>query len=147
MLIHEERAEYHWLIRMIFLIPVGLFIASVVFAGKNDYEASLVLLAEAALFTLIFYFIIPRKYQIFQDRLTIVLGRPFAINIPLTTIKEARRSSGFKAFVYAGVRFATSPRHVVEIARSRGMSYVISPRNDDYFLDVLNQTIKESKNA
>ena len=141
MLIHEEKAEYDSWIRLIFIIPIGLFLAAIIFASKQDLEVSLVLFGEAALFTLILYFVLPRRYQIYQDKLRIVLGKPLAINIPLATIKEARHSSGFKAFIYFGVRFATSSRHVLEIVRRRGLNYVISPQNSELFLDQLNQAV------
>ena len=141
MLIHEEKAEYDSWIRLILIIPIGLFLAAIIFASKQDLEVSLVLFGEAALFTLIFYFVLPRRYQIYQDKLRIVLGAPLAINIPLSTIKEARHSSGFKAFFYFGVRFATSSRNVLEIVRRRGLNYVISPQNSEFFLDQLNQAV------
>ena len=141
MLIHEEKAEYDSWIRLIFIIPLGLFVASVIFAGRQDFEPSLVLLGEAVLFVLILYFVFPRRYQLYQDRLRIVLGAPLAINIRLSTIKQARHSSGSRAFFYPGVRFATSSRSVVEIVRRRGINYVISPKNSDSFLAQLNQAI------
>ncbi|MFC1945225.1 hypothetical protein ACFLWF_00560 [Chloroflexota bacterium] len=85
----------------------------------------------------------PRKLQIYDDKLRIVLGAPLAVNIPLSTIKEARHSSGVKAYMYGGVRFATSSRYVTEIVRKKGINYVISPQNGDIFLDHLNRTIKD----
>jgi hypothetical protein len=141
-LIHEEKGEIAPWFKLIFLIPLGLFIGGIVSAFTSELEAFLVLLGEAVLFTAIFYFIVPRKYQIHQDKLRIVLGSPLAINIPLTTIKEARHSSGAKAYAFSGIRLATSTRSVIEIIRSRGMNYVISPQNGDVFLEQLNLVLK-----
>ena len=70
------------------------------------------------------------------------MGTPFTINIPLSTIKEVRHSSGVKAYEYSGIRFSTSSRYVVEIVRSKGMNYVISPQNGNLFLEQLSQAIK-----
>ena len=142
LLIHEEKAEYNSWLKLIFILPAGLFIAAIVFVFNQDLESFLVLLGEAVLFTLIFYFIMPRKYQIYQDKLRIILGTPFTINIPLSTIKEVRHSSGVKAYEYSGIRFSTSSRYVVEIVRSKGMNYVISPQNGNLFLEQLSQAIK-----
>jgi len=91
---------------------------------------------------LLFHAILPRRYQIFQDKVRIALGRPFAFNIPLSTIREARSASGSKAFAYRGLRFATSSRSVVEIIRHKGWNVVISPANRDLFLEQLAQALR-----
>jgi hypothetical protein len=142
-LIHEEKAEYDQWLKVLYIIPLGLLVGAIILASYHDMEAFLALLGEAIVVTLIFYFVMPRKYQIFQDKVNIVLGSPFTISIPLTTIKEAKHSKGSKAYVYSGVRFATSSRYVVEIVRNKGMNYVISPQNGDLFLEQLNQAIKD----
>jgi hypothetical protein len=141
-LIHEEKAEYDQWLKVLYIIPLGLLIGAIIFASYHIMDAFLALLGEAILVSLIFYFVMPRKYQIFQDKLNIVLGAPFNISVPLITIKEARHSKGNKAYVYSGIRFATSSRYVLEIVRNKGMNYVISPQNGDLFLEQLNQAIK-----
>ena len=85
----------------------------------------------------------PRRYQIFQDRLKIVLGNPFALSIPFSIIKEVRPVSGSSTFAYWGIRLATSSKSVVEIVRSKGWNVVISPANRDMFLDQLTQALKD----
>ena len=142
MLIHEEKAAYDVWIKLVFLIPVGLVIGAVILLVADESLGSLVMFIDAVFLFLLFYFIMPRKYQIYEDRIKIVLGTPFAVNIQLSSIKEIRRVSGSKAFIYSGVRFATSARCVVEIVRRTGMNYVVSPQNGDVFLDILNQVIK-----
>ncbi len=142
MILHEEPAAYDSWLKLLVLIPAGLVIGAIFLAYSKEYEGFFVLIGEGAFFVLLFYFILPRKYQIYQDKLKLVLGKPFVINIPLSTIKEVRHSSGVKAFVYSGVRFATSSGYVVEVVRSKGMNYVISPKNGDIFLEQLNQAIK-----
>lgn len=86
--------------------------------------------------------ILPRRFQIFEDRLRILLGGPFAINIPFANIAEAKPASGRKATIYSGLRLATSSYHVVEIIRKKGLNLVISPAHDDMFLEQLNQARK-----
>jgi hypothetical protein len=87
----------------------------------------------------LFKAVLPRRFQIFEDRLRILLGGPLAINIPLSNIAEAKTAAAGKTFIYNGIRLATSSRHVVEIVRKQGMNLVISPAHDDMFLDQLNQ--------
>ena len=144
-MIHEEQAEYSYWLRILFLIPAGLIIGAIVFAYNHDYEGFLFLIGESAFFVLLFYAIMPRKYLIYQDKLRIVLGKPFGMNIPYSTIKEVKHSSSIKAFIFGGIRFATSTRYIVEIARNKGMNYVISPQKGDTFIEQLNQAIRGGK--
>jgi hypothetical protein len=142
MQLYEEPAEYAYWLRLLYLIPVGLVIGAIILAYIQEYEGFWVLILEGIFLTLLFYFIMPRKYQIYQDKLRIALGGPVGINIPFSTIKEVKHSTGSKAWVYPGVRFATSTKYVLEIIRNRGMNYVISPHNGEIFLEQLNYAIK-----
>ena len=142
MILHEEQAEYSYWPRLLFLIPVGLIIGAIIFAYNHDYEGFLFLIGESAFFVLLFYFIMPRRYQIYQDKLRIVLGNPLVINIPYSTIKEVKHSSSIKAFLFGGIRFATSTRYIVEIVRNKGLNYIVSPQNGDIFVEHLNQAIR-----
>lgn len=147
MILHEETAEYDYWLRFLFLIPFGLVIAAIFLGNAKEYEGFFVLIVEGAFFVVLFYFITPKRYQIYQDKLKIVLGTPFSINIPLSTIKEVKRAKGSKAFVYGGIRFATSSRSVVEVVRNRGMNYIISPKNADIFIEQLRLAIEsQSRN-
>ena len=124
--IYETPFEYASATKLLYLLPLGFFAGAFVAAYYREFEGVLFLVIEGLFLALLFYFIMPRKLEIHRDKLRIVLGSPFAINIALSTIKEAKRTSGTKAFVYSGVRFATSSKYVIEIVRNRGMSYVIS---------------------
>jgi hypothetical protein len=145
LIIYEGKADYASWFWVIFIIPAGLFIGAVVAALSLESEASLFLVIEGCFLALLFNFIMPRKYQIYSDRLRIVLGSPFGINIPLSTIKEVKSGSGAKAIVYSGVRFATSTRNVIEIVRNKGMNYVISPQNSNTFIEQLNYALTEQR--
>jgi hypothetical protein len=147
MILHEEKAQYDYWLRFLFLIPFVLVIVAILLANTKEYEGFFVLIGDSAFFVLLFYFITPRRYQIHQDKLRIVLGTPFSINISLSTIKEVKQAKGSKAFVYNGIRFATSSRSVVEIVRNRGMNYVISPKNEDIFIEQLKLSIEGKNNS
>ena len=147
MVIYEAPAEYVFWYKLLYIIPIGLFVGVVITAFNLEYEASLVLVCEGIFFVLLFYSIMPRRYQIFHDRLRIVLGTPFGINIPLSTIKEVRHSSGMKAFVYSGIRFAASTKNVIEIVRNKGFNYVISPKNGEVFKEYLDVAMKEETHS
>ena len=118
-----------------FTLVLGITLLSVDLAG------AWIVFGVTAFDALLFHAVLPRRYQIFQNRVRIVLGCPFAVNIPLSTIKEARSASGSKAFAYWGIRFATSSRSVVDIIRHKGWNIVISPANKDLFLEQLAQAL------
>ena len=144
MLIHEESAEYASWFKLLILIPIGLVIAGVVLSLTRGSEASGFpgSIVVAILVILLYYFLIPRRYQIYNDKLKIVLGHPFAIDIPLSTIKEVKHNPGTKALFAPRVRFFTSTKYVVEVVRNKGLNYVISPKNGEIFLKQLNQAIE-----
>lgn len=113
----------------IVLVPVDLVGAWVMF-GVTLFDA------------LLFNLVLPRRLQVFNDRIRIVLGRPLVFNIPLSTIREVRPTSYSRAFAYRGFRFATSSRSVVEIVRSKGWNVVVSPANKEQFLGHVTQALK-----
>ena len=141
-LIFEDIPKYDlWLKLLLISILAITFILGIIFIYQ-DTEAAIVMFGITLFDALLFKAIFPRRFQIFEDRLIILLGGPFNINIPLSNISEAKPASGRKLFFYWGSRFATSTQHVVEIIRKKGLNLVISPRNDDMFLEQLNQALQ-----
>lgn len=120
---------------VVLFVVIGIVL---LFEGLED---ALISLGVAVFYALLFKLIMPQRFQIYSDRVRIVLGGPFAWNIPLQTIKEAHSVPGWKAFGYNGVRFATSSRGVVEITRRKGCNVVISPSNKEFFLEQLNKAL------
>ena len=142
-LIYEDTAEYDVWLKLIlgsilsFTLLLGVYLLSV------DRTGALICFGVTVFDALLFYAILPQRYQIWTGRVRIVLGRPFSVNIPLLTIKEARPVSGVKAFAYRGVRFATSSRTAVETARHHGWNFVISPSNRELFLERLSEALED----
>ena len=145
-LLYEDTAAYDLWLKLLlggilaFTLVMGFFLLSV------DRAGAYIFLGVTVFDALLFYAILPQRYQIWTDRVRIVLGRPLAVNIPMATIREARSAIGSKAFVYWGVRFATSSKNVVEIVRHRGLNFVISPSNRDLFLERLAEALKTPGN-
>ncbi len=138
-LIYEDTPKYDLWLKLILGGVLALtFILGIVFIYQ-DTEAAIAMFGITLFDALLFMLILPRRYQIFEDRLKILLGGPFTINILFSNIEEAKSASGRKAFVYRGIRLATSFSYVVEIVRKKGLSLVISPGNGDMFLEQLNQ--------
>jgi len=145
-LIYEDTPNYDLWLKLILGGVLALtFILGIIFLYQ-DTEAAIAMFGITLFDALLFKAILPRRYQIFEDRLKILLGGPFAINISLSNIEEAKPASGSKAFAYGGLRFATSSRNVVEIVRKKGLNLVISP-SDQTFLEQLNQARQMMANS
>ena len=144
-LLHEDTPEYDSWLKLIlgsvlsFTLLLGVYLLNV------DKEGAYIAFSVTVFDALLFYAILPQHYQIWTDRVRIVLGRPFAVNFPLATIKEVRPAPGIKAFAYRGLRFATSSKRVVEIVRHRGWNFVISPGNRELFLERLGEALRAQK--
>ena len=108
----------------------------------EETEDAFVIFGVTIFDALSFRLVMPQRYQVYSDKVRIVLGWPLAWNIPFTTIKEVRSASGAKAFAYNGVRFATSSKGIVEIIRSKGCNAVISLSNKEIFLEQVSRAMK-----
>jgi len=138
-LIHEDIPRYDPWIKMVLGGVLALtFILGIVFLFR-DLEAALAMFGITLFDALLFKVILPSRFQVFEDRLVVVLGGPLAISIPFSNLEAARPVAGEKAFIYWGIRFATSSRGVVEIVRKKGLNLVISPANREAFLEQLYQ--------
>ena len=109
----------------------------------EDRVGALVMFGITIFDALLFKVILPQRFQIFEDRVRIVLGGPFAITLRFSNIREVKRAPAIKASAYWGIRLATSSKYVLEIVRKKGLSLVISPTTGDVFLEQLNQARKK----
>ena len=141
-LLHEDTPEYDTWLKLILGSVLSFTLLLGVYLLYVDRTGAYITFGVTVFDALLFYAILPQRYQIWTDRVRIVLGRPFAVNFPLGTISEARPAPGIKAFAYRGLRFATSSRTVVEIVRHRGWNLVISPSNRELFLERLTEALK-----
>jgi len=103
------------------------------------------MISGSLLIMFLFYLVLPKKYQIFEDKLKILLGWPLHIDLSLANISDSQITTGRKVFAYWGIRFATSSKSVVEIIRKRGLNIVISPSNALLFVDRLNEACKQQQ--
>ena len=138
-LLYHDRPKYDIWLKLV----VGGTLAITILPGIAfiylSAELAWTMLALTIFDGLLFYAIIPRRFQLFEDRLRIVLGRPFALNVPYNVIREVRPASPDEAFVYWGLRFATSTKNLIEIVRNKGLNMVISAGDKNIFLEQLEQ--------
>lgn len=101
--------------------------------------------ASALTFGLL-YLLIPRRYEVFADRMAVVfVWRRW--EIPYETIESVRAAAQLYAYAYIGVRFATAPSQSVEVRRVRSSllrrpNLIISPQGRDEFVRVLQQALE-----
>jgi len=143
--LYEDRARYdYWLRLILFGIPLILLTIGIILIPEDRKGA--IAMFSGSLFTiLLFYLVLPKKYQIFKDKLKIVLGWPLYVGLSLVNISDSQITSGRKVFAYWGIRLATSTKSVVEIIRKRGLNIVISPNNGSLFVDRLNEACKQKQ--
>ena len=141
-LVYEDTPRYDFLLKLILGGVLALTFILGVILFFEDIRVAWVMFGVTLFDALLFKAILPRRFQIFEDRLKILLGGPFSINILLSNIAEVKSASSREVFAYWGIRFATSTSNVVEVVRKKGLNLIISPRNDDMFLEQLNQALQ-----
>ena len=141
-MIYEDTPKYDLWLKLILGGVLALTLILGVIFIYRDTEAAIAMFGITVFDALLFKAILPRRFQIFEDRLKILLGGPFSINILLSNIAEVKPASSRKVFAYWGIRFATSTSNVVEIVCKKGLNLIISPRNGDMFLEQLNQALQ-----
>lgn len=146
-LLYEDTARYDFWLKVILGSILVLTLVTGVVLLFEDITGALAMFGITLFDALLFKTILPQRFQIFEDRLIIALGSPFAINIPFSNIRDVRSASGSKAFVYWGLRFATSSHGIVEIVRKKGLNLIISPANAETFLEQLNQALGTASNS
>jgi hypothetical protein len=120
-------------------------LAALSITGAMPLWGGLLTLAGPVFVVVLIWAILPRRFEIYDDRL--VMAFPlWRYDIALDTIALARPASWWQSYGYAGVRFATAPSKAVELRR-RGRTFlsrpnmVISPADRELFLAELNAAL------
>lgn len=141
-LIYEVAARYDRVQIVLLAIIIAATLAPAIVLLFYDLTGAAAMFGATLLDVLIIHFVFPRRYQVFNTKLRIVLGWPLNWDIKLSTIKEARPAPGISTWVYGGVRLATSSATAVEIVRRKGMGVIISPSDRETFLERLNDAVR-----
>ena len=130
-----------WIVVLLASILAWTLILGVVMVFIGEGEAAWTLFIVTGFDALLFWGVLPRRYEVWLDRFRIVLGGPFAINLSLANIAEVRLANTTDTMVYWGVRFATSIRTPVEIRRRRGLNFIVSPQDQQELIDRLQEAL------
>lgn len=139
--LYETGAAFDMWLKWLIAATVAITLIPGIVLLSMQPVISWVFIGTTAFDALLFHGILPRRFQVFENRLRIVLGQPFAFNVPFDTIRGVRTAERSLAYVYWGLRLATSARHIVEIDRSSGLSMVISPSDREMFIGQLTQAL------
>jgi hypothetical protein len=136
-------AAYDWWAWLLLIgVPAMMLTLGILAAMTGEVGATTVVFVAFGLDCLVFWLVMPRRYEVWPDKVRVVLGWPMSWSIPMATIAEARPASAVTSYVYWGFRFATRLKTAVEIRRSKGWNFVVSPNDRDEFMRVVMETAK-----
>ena len=140
-LLYQDEPAYGLFLKLIVvLVPAALLVASIYLLSSGESSGGLALLVEAFIVGFIFWIVFPRRYQAYEDHIRIALGGPFSVKVGFDKIEAIRVTS---KFIFS-VNFVTKlTKSYVEIAKKRGLSIAITPRDNDLFIENANLALSQ----
>jgi hypothetical protein len=140
-LLYQDEPAYGLLLKLIVAIIPAVFLAASIYVWSlGDTSGGLALLLEAFIIGLILWVVFPRKYQVYEDHVRIVLGGPFSVKVGFENIKTIRVTSRLSFSVNFVTRITKS---YVEIAKKKGLSIAITPTANDTFVENANRALRQ----
>jgi hypothetical protein len=140
LLVYQDEPSGLLLRLVLMLIPLASLVGAAVLWSSGETSGSLSLLTSALIIGGVLWVVIPRKYQVYEDHLRIVLGGPLGMNVGFDQIKDidvTTRTALTMNFV------TTIARHYVLIVRKHGFSIAITPKSDQTFVEHANRAMEE----
>jgi hypothetical protein len=140
-LFYQDEPAYGLFLKLIVvLVPAALLVASIYLLSSGENSGGLALLVEAFIVGFIFWIVFPRRYQVYEDHIRIALGGPFSVKVGFDKIEAIRVTS---KFIFS-VNFVTKlTKSYVEIAKRKGLSIAITPRDNDLFIENANLALSQ----
>lgn len=136
--LYRDRPNYGLVMKLIVALPVVLIGMGIYYWSTGDNSGGTAFVMLALVIGLVFWFVFPREYRVYEDYLQIALGGPFSIKIGFDSIREITvtgRSS-------LSINFVTRiTRNCVEIARRKGPSITITPTAAESFVEEANRAL------
>ena len=128
-----------WLVFIVvLLLPLG---RAGLLVAADEFQWAWVMLGVTGLTLLVLWSALPRAYELWPDRIRIVLGWSWGLSIPLSTITEVLPAPGVAPWIRLGAMFATSFKTPVRIKRTKGMTIVLSPDNPERFIESVRKAL------
>jgi len=84
---YEDMPRYDRISKILIAAILGAFLVAGIVLLFYAVAAGISLFGDTVLVAIIFYFVFPRRYQVFNTKLRIVLGWPLGWDILLSTIR------------------------------------------------------------
>jgi len=140
LLLYEDEPA-GWIFKFFFVIVTLVLLAgSVYFGVSGDNASGLTMLVVALVIGLTFWIVSPRKYQVYEDHLQILLGGTFVVKIRFDQITSmgVTQSKG----LHFTVNFTTTIANTyVRINKKKGLSVAITPKSDVLFVENANRSL------
>ena len=145
MVYHEQAPKYGLgLGLLVILFPIGFIIAGFWFYAHPEVEdataGAITFWGVTIVLVILFWAILPRQYQILEDRVKVILGGPFSFNIPLNSIIEVEYPTKFSSQMHSDHKFLVCFDSKYYIWIKRGSFFknvVIAPQNPSLFVENL----------
>lgn len=138
-LLFRDKPKYGLLLKLILVIPVAFLVVSFYFWSSGEISGGLAFLLESFLVGLIFWFVFPREYQVFEDHIRITLGSPFSVKVGFQNIETIQTTSRTALTVNFVTRITSN---YVAIVRKKGLNIAITPADSDSFVENANQALE-----
>jgi apolipoprotein N-acyltransferase len=140
----QTPAKYGRFIKiMLGIAPLLLLVMGFVELNGNPADAY-GLFGTGAGILLIYWLVMPHRFEIYPARLRVVLGAPFAFNIDLAGITAVEVLSPARAFAISGLKMATDAGTALIVKRRGKLDVSLSPRDRDEFIRVLEATMGQA---
>lgn len=140
MLLYQDKPSYGLFLKLILVMPAAFLFGSLYLYLSGDIPGSLALLPGALSSGLVFWVVFPREYQVYDDHLQIALGYPFSVRVRFQDIKAIRTTNRTGFTINLVTRIT---RSYVEIEKKSGWSIVITPTNNDLFIENATHALKQ----
>jgi len=137
----QTPARYGRFIKIVLgAIVLALLVGGIVELDQTPGDAY-VLFGTGAGLMLLYWLILPHRFEIYPDRLRVVLGGPFAFNVGFSSITQVEILPPARAFSISGLKFATDAGTALRLRRQGRLDISLSPRDRDEFIRVLQEGI------
>lgn len=137
----QTPAKYGRFIKIVLgIVPVIMLVTAILELDQTPADAYILFGTSAGL-ALLFWLVLPHRFEIYPDRLRVVMGASFAFNIRLAEITAVEVLPPARAFIANGLKMATDAGTALVIKRRGKLEVSLSPRNRDEFIRVLQQAI------
>ena len=89
--LHSAAPRYDkWVWALILSVHMLPLVLAVAMIAQSQFTAAWILFAVTGGIAFLFWSVLPRGYEVWPDSLRILLGWPFALNVPFDTIVNVR---------------------------------------------------------